>query len=270
MMKKFILSMSAVFLLLLTLSNESFAIDLNIGDLSIGTGTKPPPFQMSGQPELMPIPGRYVYFVSDIDVDIFFYHGKWYRPYKDHWFRSGSYNGPWDRIRDVPDPLQDLPADYRSSIPRGYFNVPYDELSDNWERWEREKYWDRSRDEERERLGRHITPPPFLVSGQPNLFPIPGRYVYYISDINVDIFFFHGKWYRPYKDRWFRSGSYNGPWDRIRDVPAPLQDLPDAFRRVPYSELRDNWEKWERDKYWDRKRDDDRERHREERDRDRH
>jgi hypothetical protein len=251
-MKKVMIVIAAVLLLLPALSKDSFAVDFNLGDLSIGMGSSPPPYEMRGEPELLPIPGRYAYYVPDIDVDIFFYHGRWYRPHKDRWFRSDSYNGPWDRIRDIPAPLQDLPRDYRSSTPRGYYQVPYGELRDNWEKWEREKYWDRSRDEERERLGRRMGPPPYEMRGEPKLLPIPGRYVYFVADIDMDIFFYHGRWYRPHKDRWFRSDSYNGPWDRIRDIPAPLQDLPRVFYRVPYGELRDNWEKWEKEKYWDR------------------
>jgi hypothetical protein len=39
---------------------------------------------------------------------------------------------------------------------------------------------------------------------------------------------------------------------------------------VPYGELRDNWEKWEREKYWDKRRDEDRERYPEERERERY
>jgi len=45
---------------------------------------------------------------------------------------------------------------------------------------------------------------------------------------------------------------------------------PRVFYRVPYSELRDNWEKWEREKYWDKRRDEDRERFPEERGRERY
>ena len=258
-MKRFIMSISAVFLLLLALPKVGFAVDIDIGDIHIRTGSVPPPIGITNPPELVPIPGRYVYFVPDTDADIFFYRGRWYRPYERRWFRSASYNGPWENIRDVPPAVIDLPPDYRSSPP-GFNRIPYGEVSNNWERWEQEKYWDR----------RRIEPPPFQITGQPRLFPIPGRYVYFVSDIDVDIFFYHGKWYRPYKDRWFISGSYNGPWDRIRDVPVSLQDLPRVFYRVPYGELRDNWERWEREKYWDKRKDEDREIYPEERGRERY
>lgn len=243
-MKKMIVAISAVFLLLLALPKAGFAVNIDVGDIHINTDNAPPRMEIADPPELLHIPGRYVYFVPGTAEDIFYYHGYWYRPYKGHWFRSESYNGRWNYIRDVPPSLIDLPSDYRSSSSQ-FDRIPYADLGQNWEKWEREKYWDR----------RRIEPPPFQITDQPKLFPIPGRYVYVVSDIDVEIFFYHGKWYRPYKNRWFISGSYNGPWDHIRDVPVFLQDLPRVFYRVPYSELRDNWERWEREKYWDKRRD---------------
>jgi hypothetical protein len=258
-MKKIIIAISAVFLLLLVFPKAGFAVNIDIGDIHISTDNEPPPIEITGQPELLPVPGRYVYFIPDTDEDIFYYHGQWYRPYKGRWFRSGSYDGRWIQIRDVPPALVDLPSDYRSSSSR-FDRIQHGDLGKNWERWEKEKYWDR----------RRIEPPPFQITGQPRLFPIPGRYVYFVSDIDVEIFFYRGKWYRPYKNRWFISGSYNGPWDGIRDVPDSLQDLPRVFYRLSYGELRDNWEKWEREKYWDKRRDEDRERFPEERRRERY
>jgi hypothetical protein len=38
--------------------------------------------------------------------------------------------------------LIDLPPDYRT-IPHRYSRIPYGELRNNWERWERERHWDR-------------------------------------------------------------------------------------------------------------------------------
>ena len=113
-MKKVIIVIAAVLLLLRALS-ETFCRGSQLGDLSIGMGSSPPPYEMRGEPELLPVPGRDACYVPDIDVDIFFYHGRWYWPDKDRWFRSDSYNGPMGSCHDIPAPLQDLPRDYRSS-----------------------------------------------------------------------------------------------------------------------------------------------------------
>lgn len=41
----------------------------------------PPVYPFSAPPEVVVIPGTYVYFVPGINVDILFYHGHWYRPF---------------------------------------------------------------------------------------------------------------------------------------------------------------------------------------------
>ena len=254
-MKRFILAVSAVFLLLLVLPKVGSAVDIGIGGLNIEIGGVPPPVEITGPLELLPIPERYVYFIPNIDADIFFYHDSWYRPYKGRWFRSARYKGPWEHIRDVPPALIDLPPDYRSSS-SGFNPIPYKELSNNWERWEQERHWS--------------VPPPIEITGRPELLPIPGRYVYFIPNINADVFFYHDSWYRPYKGRWFSSARYKGPWEHVRDVPPALIDLPPDYRSsssgfnpIPYRELRNNWERWEQERHWDRRRDEERQRHEE-------
>ncbi len=165
-MKRMIIATTVVLCLLLTFSAAGLALNINIGDggIEIRTGIEAPPrVEFAGPPELVPIPGRYVYFVPNIDSDLFYYHDWWYRPYKGRWFRSENYAGPWEHVREVPSALLDLPPDYRT-MPPGYSRIPYGELRNNWERWERERHWDRRgedrgiREREREREERDIRP----------------------------------------------------------------------------------------------------------------
>ena len=57
--------------------------------------------------------------------------------------------------------------------------------------------------------------PGLVIPAPPALFVIPGTYVYYPPDVNVDIFFYHGYWYRPYRGGWYIANGYNGPWRTI-------------------------------------------------------
>ena len=107
-------------------------------------------------------------------------------------------------------------------------------------------------------------PPPYRFAAPPAMVVIPGTYVYTIPDVNMDVLFFSGYWYRPYEGRWFRARSYNGPWAFCPDpqVPAPLlslpldfREVPPGWRRIPYADFRRNWSAWERDRYWDKDRD---------------
>ncbi len=106
----------------------------------------PPPYAFAAPPEVVPVPGSYVYFVPGIGVDVLFYHGFWYRPFGGRWFRARHYNGPWIFAGPggVPRAVLELPPGYRR-LPPGYRHIPHADLQRNWGRWERERYWDSHR-----------------------------------------------------------------------------------------------------------------------------
>jgi hypothetical protein len=115
-------------------------------DINIGLFAPLPGFTFGAPPEVVVIPGSYVYYVPDVDFDVFFYDGYWYRPYRGYWYRSTFYNGPWGAIGPgfVPGPLIELPPRWRS-LPRIHNRIPYERLHRDWRRWERERYWERNR-----------------------------------------------------------------------------------------------------------------------------
>jgi len=131
--------------------------DVNVS-VSIGA---PPPYAFPREPQVIAIPGTYVYLVPGIAVDILFYQGYWYRPHEGHWFRSRSYNGPWSYRKQVPGALIQLPPNYRvyREPPPEYRRVPYGQVKKNWQTWERSRYWEkdeywrRGRDHEHEEHG---------------------------------------------------------------------------------------------------------------------
>ena len=97
-------------------------------------------------PALFVIPGTYVYYPPDVQMDIFFYHGFWYRPHRGGWYISNGYNGPWRAIgpRRVPRALIDMPPAYRR-IPPGHERMPHDMVQRHWRTWEKERHWDNPR-----------------------------------------------------------------------------------------------------------------------------
>lgn len=125
-----------------TLFLALFAFPVNSGArVDINIGITPPALVIGGPPEVAVIPGTYVYFCPDVEADLFFFDGYWYRPYEGRWFRSGSYGGPWVFIESAPQVLITLPHDFRAMS--GYRRIPYRELSANWRTWHREKYWEK-------------------------------------------------------------------------------------------------------------------------------
>ncbi len=121
-------------------------------NVNIGVGL--PGLMIPVPPAMVVIPGTYVYYPPDVGVDIFFYRGYWYRPYRGHWFISTEYNGPWGAVarERVPGVLIRLPHTYRHVSP-GYERMPYGMVRNNWRAWERDQHWDRreNRHEDRDR-----------------------------------------------------------------------------------------------------------------------
>jgi hypothetical protein len=118
-------------------------IDINIG--------LPPLVVFAGPPELVVIPGTYVYFAPDLDVNIFFYDGWWWRPWQGHWYRSRHYGSGWAYYNRTPYFYNRLPTgwryEYKNRSWRGhewnYYRVPHDELQKNWRTWQRDRYWEK-------------------------------------------------------------------------------------------------------------------------------
>ncbi len=112
--------------------------------VQVGIGINIPVFTFAAPPPLVVIPGTYAYVVPDVDIDILFYQGYWWRPYGGGWYRAGFYNGPWTLVAParVPRGLLELPPSYRS-IPPGHRLMPYGQVKKNWKTWERQKYWER-------------------------------------------------------------------------------------------------------------------------------
>ena len=113
--------------------------------VSVNIGVNLPPYMFAAPPAVVVIPGTYVYMVPDIDVDILFFQGYWWRPYQGHWYRSRDYKGGYRYIepRSIPRGLRSLPQDYRNRLSPGYERISHRDVQKNWKKWEKEKYWDR-------------------------------------------------------------------------------------------------------------------------------
>ena len=134
-MKKLIVT-GTMMLLLFGFSGQSMAgihIGINI--------PLPPVFGFPAPPELVVIPGTYVYYCPDAGFDIFFYDGYWYRSYGGYWYSAASYDGPWVYLASPPYALLSLPPDYGFLV-RGERRIPFGELHRNWRAWERGRYWE--------------------------------------------------------------------------------------------------------------------------------
>ena len=83
--------------------------------------------------------------VPDVDVDILFFQGFWWRPYEGRWYRSRDYQGSWTVVAPgrIPPGLKKLPPNYRQGLSPGHQRIKHQEVKKNWKTWEKEKYWDK-------------------------------------------------------------------------------------------------------------------------------
>ena len=111
----------------------------------------PPLIVFAGPLEVVVIPETYVYVVPDIDVDIFFYNGWWWRPWQGRWYRSRHYNSGWVYYRRIPSFYGRIPSRWRNDYrdhrwgghPWNYQRIPQQQLQQNWSNWEKSRHWEK-------------------------------------------------------------------------------------------------------------------------------
>ena len=135
-----VIFVGAMFLILVG-SVPVHSADVNV---NIGIGVPLPQVVIHESPPVIVIPGTYVYFAPDVGVEIFFFHGYWYRPLDGRWYRASGYDGPWHKIWKwrVPHVVRALPPDYRRRV-RYDERIRYQDMEKNWQAWERDKHWDK-------------------------------------------------------------------------------------------------------------------------------
>jgi len=113
-----------------------------------------------------------------------------------------------------------------------------------------------------------VLPPPIVFSAPPALIVLPDTYVYVVPEINEDIFFYNGWWWRQWEGRWYRSHYYNQGWRYYNHVPSFYYDVDPGWRGyyrdhnwyghqwnydpIPNQRLQQNWKGWQNDRQWER------------------
>ena len=111
----------------------------------------PPLIVFAAPPEVVVIPETYVYADPDLDVDIFFYHGWWWRPWEGRWYRSRHYDSGWVYYQSVPSFYAGIPSNWRNEYrghrwgghPWNYQRIPHQQLQRNWSNWEQSRHWEK-------------------------------------------------------------------------------------------------------------------------------
>ncbi len=120
-------------------------------DIHIGVGIPlPPPIPFRAPPEVIVIPDTDdVYVVPDVDADVFFWNGWWWRPWEGRWYRSRYYNRGWAYYDTVPSFYFDVDPGWRGYYRDrrwhehrwNYERIPNRRLEQNWKSWHDKRYW---------------------------------------------------------------------------------------------------------------------------------
>ncbi|MBN1473470.1 MAG: hypothetical protein JW914_02540 [Syntrophaceae bacterium] len=122
------------------------------GRMDVGVSVPlPPPIVFVAPPAMVVIPETYVYIVPDVDVDIFFYGGWWWRPWGGRWYRSQRYDSGWGHYQGTPSFYGHVPSGWRNDYRQGRWKghqwdrrrVPHQEVQKNWQGWERDRHWEK-------------------------------------------------------------------------------------------------------------------------------
>jgi hypothetical protein len=111
----------------------------------------PPPIVFVAPPELIVLPETYVYVDPDIDADLFFWSGWWWRLWEGRWYRSHYYDQDWGYYQSVPSFYVGIPSGWRNDYrehrwggrPWNYQRIPHQQLRQNWVSWQKNRYWEK-------------------------------------------------------------------------------------------------------------------------------
>jgi hypothetical protein len=113
-------------------------------------------------------------------------------------------------------------------------------------------------------------PPPIVFPSPPDVIVVPDtNNVYAVPDMDVDMYFWNGWWWRLWEGRWYRSHYHNRGWGYYNSVPRFYHDVDPGWRgyyrdrnwrghnwdyqRVPNRQLQKNWKGWRDNRHWEKR-----------------
>ena len=128
----------------------------------------PPRIEFAAPPRLVVVPETYVYVAPDVEEEIFFADGGWYRPWEGRWYRSRHYDAGWQYYRSTPSFYRHVPHGWRNDYREGHWRghqwnvqpIPHVQVQNNWRSWKSNRHWERNHtwgveNLERQRVVRH-------------------------------------------------------------------------------------------------------------------
>ena len=113
----------------------------------------PPPIPFIAPPNVVVLPGTDVYVVPDVEEEIFFRQGWWWRPWGGHWYRSKYNDHGWAYYRGNPSWYRGIPRDWRHNYSNHIWggrpwnppHINHGNLNNHWRggHWRNDHGWGR-------------------------------------------------------------------------------------------------------------------------------
>lgn len=175
---------------------------------------------LDGDPELEPVAGTQLQWVTNTESDLFRHDGDgaWYYAVSGRWFRAAGLDGEWEAATtDLPADFADFPADHeRAYLRAAIAGTP-----------EAEEAVITASIPQKATVDRSTVPEAVAYGGEPEFEPIPGAPgVARAVNTAADVLQVGGRYYLCQDAIWFVGDSPGGPW-------AVADSIPDAIYGIP-------------------------------------
>jgi hypothetical protein len=179
---------------------------------------------IQGEPQWSPIPPTQLLYVTNTVANVFklLDDQKTYVLLSGRWFRSSSFDGPWEYVS-------------ATSLPSAFENIPDSSPKENVKasvpgtRQAQEALIANGIPQtvKVDRKKARMDPPPQYDGGAPQLRPIDGTPLQYVANTPVPVIRVESKsWFACQNGVWFTAPSANGPWEVAIKVPAVIYSIP--------------------------------------------
>src|SRR5262245_32205497 len=81
----------------------------------------------------------------------------------------------------------------------------------------------------------NVGPPPVVFAEPPRLVVVPGTPVYYVPEVDANVFVYRTRYWSYHDDAWFYAPTYRGPWRVVEyaRVPRAVRAVPVKYYRIP-------------------------------------
>ncbi len=178
---------------------------------------------LRGEPQWAPIPSTELLYATNTVSHVFkaLADQKTYVLISGRWFRSPSFDGPWEFVPParLPHDFAQIPDDspkenVKASVPGTHqaLEAAIANAIPSTVKVDRKKA--------------AMDPPP-QYEGAPQMEPIPGTPLYYVRNCATPVIQVDGKtWYACQNGVWFFAAAASGPWVVATSVPAVIYSIP--------------------------------------------